>query len=97
MEKRPDDRTISGAAALAGLFLTEEEKKEAESGLAEMLHFFEKLQEADTAEAEALPDTLPAGHGLRADVAENGDWHTEALSNAPLAEKDGFRVPRTVG
>lgn len=91
------DDMVTYVSALAGLELSEEERKQAAQDMTEMLKYMDKLKEADISGAEPMVHVLPLQNVFREDVVTNGDGSRETLQNAPL-QKDGlFVVPKTFG
>jgi aspartyl-tRNA(Asn)/glutamyl-tRNA(Gln) amidotransferase subunit C len=89
------DETIDDIEILAKLNLTQEEREQARTDLAEMLSYIDSLNELDTAGVEPMSHAFSVSNVMRDDVVTNGDGRESALKNAPQ-EKDGmYQVPRT--
>lgn len=81
---------------LARIQLTEEEKEAYSGQLADILGFFQELQEVDVAGIRPMAHPFDAEAQLREDVA--GDpWPAQrSLSNAPSARENQIVVPKVV-
>ncbi len=84
---------VDHIASLARLELTEEEKNLFRDQLSAILGHAARLQAIDTASIEPTSTVLARRAPLRPDAARPGLSVKEALSNAPSAEADQFRVP----
>jgi aspartyl-tRNA(Asn)/glutamyl-tRNA(Gln) amidotransferase subunit C len=88
------DDDVRHVARLARLGLTDEEVASLRSELSEILEYAERVGEA------ATKDVRPTGHALdlsnryRDDEPRPSLDPADALSNAPEAEEQRFRVPR---
>jgi aspartyl-tRNA(Asn)/glutamyl-tRNA(Gln) amidotransferase subunit C len=84
---------VEHIAELARLELTEEEKARYREQLSDILDYAARLQELDTSQIPPAFTVLAKQALLRPDVILPGLTVQEALSNAPAAEQDQFRVP----
>ncbi len=91
------DETMEYVGILAKLELSEEEKKAAAREMGQMLDYFDKLGELNTADVEPMSHVFPIHNVLREDVVTNGDCREEILKNAPKEKEGMFVVPKTVG
>jgi aspartyl-tRNA(Asn)/glutamyl-tRNA(Gln) amidotransferase subunit C len=85
---------VDGLAFLARLSLTNEEKQIYANQLAEILDYFEKLQELDTETIEPMASVLPLHTILREDVAGAGLNRDILLQNLASEDRESamFRV-----
>lgn len=84
---------VEHIAELARLELTDEEKTRYREQLSEILDYAARLQTLDTRHIPPTSTVLAKRSVLRPDVAAQGLSTDEALSNAPRAEQQQFRVP----
>ena len=87
---------IDNLANLARLRFSEEEKVEIRNDLQRMIAFVEKLQEVDTAGTEPLLHMTDAMNTYREDEVKGSMQKATALSNAPDANTDYFKVPKVI-
>lgn len=85
---------VSHLAALARIELTEDEKVRIASQLAVVLDAVATVQEVATADVPATSHPVPLADVLREDEPRPSLSTIDALSGAPAAEDDRFRVPR---
>lgn len=83
------------AADLARLELTEEESEIYTGQIQRILGYVEKLSELDTAGVEPTAHTVTS-KAMREDVVSASLAREEALSNAPVAQKGCFKVPKII-
>ena len=91
-----DEQLISRLENLARLELSPEEKKQIQSDLNNILEMVEKLQEVDTSNVEPLIYVSETQNVLRKDEIANQVTAKEALSNAPAANDEYFKVPKVI-
>lgn len=84
---------VEHIAELARLELTEEEIARYREQLSEILEYAARLQALDTSQIPPTSTVLAKQAALRPDEAVKGLSTDEALSNAPRAEQNQFRVP----
>ncbi len=97
MDGRISDETIEYVGILAKIDLSDEEKENAKSDMEKMLDYIDTLNELDTAGIEPMSHAFAVNNVFREDIVENGDGSEDALANAPLVKKHGFKVPKTIG
>jgi len=87
---------VAYVAKLARINLTEAEAKVFQQQLDDVLHYVEKLRQADISDVEPAAHALPVFNVFREDAPR--EWFTaeQALSNAPRHENGLFIVPRVV-
>ena len=85
---------IEYLAGLARLDLTKEEKETYHTQLANILEYFEVLQDLDVSDIAPTASILPHDTVLRQDEAEPGLTPGELLANVDVEDKEGdqFRV-----
>jgi aspartyl-tRNA(Asn)/glutamyl-tRNA(Gln) amidotransferase subunit C len=91
-----DDALIDKLSRLAMLEFSEEERQEIKSDLEKMIGFVDKLKELDTTGVEPLLHMSTNINMLREDVVRNMLSREEALQNAPLHDKQFFKVPKVI-
>ena len=95
MVERPEV-DIEKLAMLARIQLSEEEKTAFSGQLADILGFFQKLQEVDVEGIEPMAHPFEAQGPMREDIAGEG-WSAErSLLNAPAKRNDQVVVPKVV-
>jgi aspartyl-tRNA(Asn)/glutamyl-tRNA(Gln) amidotransferase subunit C len=92
----PVEIDIEHVARLARLELTEEEKERLRAQLGLILEHAAKVGEVATADVEPTASAIPRANVLRPDQPRPSLTTEAALSNAPEAEEDRFKVPRIV-
>ena len=87
---------VAYVAKLARINLTEAEAKVFQQQLDDVLHYVEKLRQADISDVEPAAHALPVFNVFREDAAR--EWFTaeQPLSNAPRKANGLFIVPRVV-
>ncbi len=92
----PVEIDIEHVARLARLDLSDEEKSRLAAQLGLILEHAAKVGEVATADVPPTASAIPRANVLRTDEPRPSLATDEALSNAPEAEGDRFRVPRIV-
>lgn len=92
----PVEIDIEHVARLARLDLTDEEKERLRAQLGLILEHAAKVGEVATADVPPTASAIPRANVLRPDEPRPSLPTGEALSNAPAAEDERFRVPRIV-
>lgn len=87
---------IEHVARLARLDLTDEEKERLRAQLGLILEHAAKVGEVAAADVPPTAQAIPRPNVLRPDEPRPSLEHDAALSNAPEAEAERFRVPRIV-
>ena len=89
---------VERVAALAHLELTDSETERFTRQLAEILSYFDRLQQIDTTGVPATTHPVTSGPAMRADDLRPSLPRDDVLANAPDAGRDGlFRVPKVIG
>ncbi|MDQ2862655.1 MAG: Asp-tRNA(Asn)/Glu-tRNA(Gln) amidotransferase subunit GatC [Bacteroidota bacterium] len=91
-----NDEMIDKLANLARLEFDEAEKEEIKGDLQKMIVFIDKLNELDTAGVEPLLHMSDNLNILREDEVSGMLTREEALKNAPLHDKEFFKVPKVI-
>lgn len=91
------EQEVEHIAYLARLALTPAEKAMFQHQLSAILDYAETIQELDTADVPPTTSALPLSNVMREDEARPGLTIQQALSNAPHAEDDSFRVQDVLG
>ena len=95
MQERPEV-DIEKLAMLARIQLTEEEKAAYSGQLADILGFFQKLQEVDVSGIAPMAHPFDAEAPLREDVAGESWEPARSLMNAPASRENQVVVPKVV-
>ena len=91
-----DRKEVEHIARLARLELTEDEKKLFTEQLAQIVHYFETLQELDVDGIEPTCHVEEMTNRMRKDELQTSLSPEDALSNAPESESNRFKVPLVV-
>jgi aspartyl-tRNA(Asn)/glutamyl-tRNA(Gln) amidotransferase subunit C len=94
MEVTP--QLIDQLAHLSRLYFSDEEKASVQQDLQKMVAFVEQLSKVDTTGVEPLLHMGGAVNVLREDEVKQTITREEALSNAPDANDQYFRVPTVI-
>jgi aspartyl-tRNA(Asn)/glutamyl-tRNA(Gln) amidotransferase subunit C len=97
MSGRISPADVAHVARLARLDLTEEERERFAEQLGAVLDHAADVEALDTAGVPPTAHPLPLRNVLRDDVPRPCLDRDEALSQAPDAESNRFRVPRILG
>lgn len=91
-----DDALIAKLSRLSMLDFDEAEKEEIKADLVKMIGFVDKLKELDTSGIEPLLHMSGNNSMLREDEVNNMLTQEEALRNAPLHDRQFFKVPKVI-
>ena len=91
-----NDALVDKLANLARLKFDTAEKEEIKNDLQKMITFVEKLDELDTTGVEPLLHMTNEVNVLRDDDVKGSIPREEALKNAPLHDKQFFKVPKVI-
>ena len=91
-----NDAMVEKLAHLSRLQFNEIEKAEIKSDLQRMIAFVEKLNELDLNGVEPLLHMSDEVNVLRDDEVKGSVSREEALKNAPLHDKQFFKVPKVI-
>lgn len=87
---------VAYIANLARLLPNEEQTEQLMKDMNSILGYMKQLNEVDTTGIEPLEHVVEIPPVYRADVALPPLEHDKALSNAPDADSDYFRVPKVI-
>jgi len=100
------DKDVSYVADLANLELTDEERRRMVKDLDSILSYIERLNELDTSDVPPMAQVFAGTSGATPAVEKAQAWredvpspclaHEEALQNAPVRDKDFFKVPKVI-
>ena len=88
---------VDKIAILAKLKFSPEEKKKFTEQMAQILTYFEKLNELDTDDVPPTYHVLDIKNVMREDKVEPWLTQEEALANAPASKLGFFSVPKVIG
>ena len=88
---------VRSLALLARLEISDDEVHQLAPQLDQILEFVHKLSELDTENVEPMTTALDVDNRWRADERAAGLGREAALSNAPSADEECFRVPPVLG
>lgn len=89
-------KEIEHIAALARLYLSEEEKDLYGMQLSSILDYMEKLNELNTNDVEPTSHVLPLSNVMRDDMPKPSLFREEALMNAPDHTDKFYKVPKII-
>jgi aspartyl-tRNA(Asn)/glutamyl-tRNA(Gln) amidotransferase subunit C len=92
-----DIATVEKIANLARLEIDDDQKPYMAEQLGKILGYVEELSKVDTTGVEATAFMAPAHDSLRDDVVIESLAVDTVLSNAPIATKGHFAVPKVIG
>ena len=87
---------VEYVAALSTLYVSEQDKRELQKDLDEIIGHVEKLNELDTTDVEPTTYILKQQNILREDIVKQELGREELIQNAPQKEDGCFLVPRVV-
>ena len=87
---------VDYVANLARIELSEQEKEKFKSQFADILKYFDKLNEVDVEGVEPTAHAFPRHNVWDEDEPRSGFSAKEALSNAPAQRQDQIVVPRVI-
>lgn len=91
-----DNTLINRLAELSKLEFDDAAKVKIENDLQNILNLVEKLNEVDVTGIDPLIYLTDEKNILREDIVQGEVSKEEALSNAPLADSDYFKVPKVI-
>ena len=87
---------IEKLSILSKLELSKQEKEVVKEDLEKMIGYFNKLEELDTKQVEALSHIFSIQNVFREDIVENKNRKEKILENAPDGINEYFKVPNTL-
>lgn len=91
-----NDALVLQLADLSKLEFSEQERKDIRHDLQQMITFVDKLNELNTDDVKPLLHLTEEYNVLREDRVITSVTREEALSNAPLASEEYFKVPKVI-
>jgi len=88
---------VSHVAKLARLALSEETLKALTPQLESILHYVDKVRQADVSQVPPMAHATPLANVLREDVVEPSLPIEAVLQNAPETDGRFFKVPKVIG
>ena len=90
-------KEVQHIAKLARLRFSEEEEELLAKDMSTILSYMDKLNQVDTSDVPPMTHVLDLAGVVRDDEVEQRIDHDDALSGAPDADSDYFRVPKVIG
>ena len=97
MSQAIDTDQVRRIGRLARIELTDDEVATFRRQLADILTYFDKLQELDTAGVEPMAHAVEIRNVLADDEVRESLPVDRALANAPRRDGDFFKVPKVIG
>ena len=97
MAKTIDADLVRHIGKLSRIELTEDQVRTFARQLADILGYFDKLQELDTESVEPMAHAVELCNVFAADQPGESLGPDEALKNAPRRDGDYFKVPKVIG
>ena len=94
MAQRTEHIDVAYVARLARLKLTDEEVREFQGQLDQILSYVDQIRKLDLTGIEPTSHARPLTNVLRKDEVHQGLTHETALSNAPQSSNGLFMVPK---
>ncbi len=91
-----DEESIHHVEELAELSLTGQERKDLAEDLGRIIDYVNKLQELETEDVEPLRHILEVENVVRKDAKGSTLPHKEVFKNAPVRDRNFFKVPRVI-
>ena len=97
MAGRIDPDIIRHIASLSRIYVEPERIPALAAQFGEIIAYFDKLNELDTADVEPMTAAVGQSNVLRPDSIQTSLSREEGLSNAPEQEGGFFKVPKVLG
>jgi aspartyl-tRNA(Asn)/glutamyl-tRNA(Gln) amidotransferase subunit C len=91
-----NEETVDYTANLSKLNLTEKEKAKMTSDMANIISYFNKLNELDIRNVKPMEHVLSVRNVFRNDQVRKSYDREKMLANAPSIEDGCFKVPKVV-
>ena len=91
-----DKKTVTTISYLSRLKIDEEKEEKITNDLANIIKFFDQLNDIDTSDIEPLTNPLEKTAKTRDDIVTADNLKKELLEIAPSSNEDYFLVPRVV-
>ncbi len=92
-----DSDLVRHIGKLSRIELTDEQVTTFSRQLADILSYFNKLQELDTDNIEPMAHAADLINVLAEDIPQPSLTPAQALANAPARDGDFFKVPKVIG
>ncbi len=97
MTQSIDSDLVRHIGKLSRIELTDEQVTTFSRQLADILSYFNKLQELDTENIEPMAHASGLTNVLAEDIVQPSLMPDQALANAPARDGDFFKVPKVIG
>ena len=97
MDKAIDESLVRHIGVLSRIELTDEQVGPLSHQLADILAYFDKLQELNTDDVEPMAHAVQIHNVLADDTPHESLTPEQALANAPAHDRDLFNVPKVIG
>jgi aspartyl-tRNA(Asn)/glutamyl-tRNA(Gln) amidotransferase subunit C len=97
MAKEIDAELVRHIGLLSRIELTDRQVAVFARQLADIIEYFDKLQELDTSDIEPMAHAVEITNVLADDVPGESLAPQQALANAPQRDGDFFKVPKVIG
>ena len=97
MSKTIEPELVRHIGKLSRIELTDEQVATLGRQLADILSYFDKLQELDTTDVEPMAHAVELHNVLADDQPHQSLPPAEVLANAPQRDGDFFKVPKVIG
>jgi len=97
MTQTVDADLVRHIARLSRIDLRDDQVEPSRRQLADILAYFDKLQELDTTGVEEMAHAVEIHNVLADDTPRESLTPEQALANAPARDGDHFRVPKVIG
>ena len=88
--------TIKRVSLLSRIAISDQEARELEKSLNNILEFVEQLNEVDVTGVDPMTSVVSVEMRKRVDEINTGNEAEKILSNAPVSEDNFFLVPKVV-
>jgi aspartyl-tRNA(Asn)/glutamyl-tRNA(Gln) amidotransferase subunit C len=96
MSHNDNNDIVEYVANLARIELSSEEKEYIGPQLSEILDYIEKLDQLEVEDVEPKRRVFPQDNILREDKAEDKNYNSKILANAPEVQDNHFKVPKVI-
>lgn len=97
MAETVDINLVKHIGRLSRIELTDQQTEVFRKQLADILGYFDKLQELDTEDVKPMVHPIENNNIFGVDVAHESLTPDQALANAPARDGDFFKVPKVIG
>ena len=96
MGRNIDKDVVRRMARLSRMEISDEQAQAFAAPLGQIIGYFDKLQELDTANVEPMVHPIELSNVLADDVPGKSLTPDQALANAPAREGDFFKTPKVI-